>query len=147
MFSGITQNVGVNNPTPDVNATLDVKATNKGILIPRIDYLARPTGSVIAGMLIYVTVNGPSGNNAFYYYNGTDWVKFTLQPENQSLSLNGVSLTISGSNTISLGDTFPIQGYIKCGSIYINPYQNNNNCGSCGNVCPVGKTCVNGSCQ
>lgn len=68
------QNVGINTDgsLPNPNAMLDVKSTNKGILIPRIDYNNRPTVNVPSGMLIYVVTNGPLGNNAYYYYNGTD---------------------------------------------------------------------------
>ncbi len=58
---------------PDGNAIMDVSSSNKGILIPRIDYNNRPTTGLTSGLLIYVTTNGPSGNNTFYYYNGSDW--------------------------------------------------------------------------
>ncbi|MDD2965579.1 MAG: DUF1566 domain-containing protein [Bacteroidales bacterium] len=77
-FVGQSQNVGINNDgsEPDPSAALDVKATDKGILIPRVDFTALPA-TPPAGLLVYVTANGPDGNNAFYYYNGTQWQKLS----------------------------------------------------------------------
>jgi len=51
-----------------------VKASDKGVLFPRVDLnnlsLSPPTG-----LLVYVTANGPDGNDAFYYFDGTQWQK------------------------------------------------------------------------
>ncbi len=77
MLSGnaYSQGVAINTDgaLPNSNSILDVVSSNKGILIPRIDYNNRPTTGLTSGLLIYVTTNGPSGNNTFYYYNGSDW--------------------------------------------------------------------------
>ncbi len=71
------QNVGINEDggAPHASAMLDVESNSKGILIPRINYNNRPNNPA-TGLLIYVTSNGPLGNNTFYYYNGTDWLVF-----------------------------------------------------------------------
>ena len=66
-----------NTYTADPSAMLDVKSTNKGMLIPRIDFDDKPA-SPATGLLIYVSANGPSGNNAFYYYSGTAWLKLIV---------------------------------------------------------------------
>jgi len=66
-----------NTYTADPSAMLDVKSTNKGMLIPRIDFDDKPS-SPATGLLIYVSANGPSGNNAFYYYSGTAWLKLIV---------------------------------------------------------------------
>ena len=58
---------------PNPAAMLEVKSTNKGLLLPRLDFNNRPNPAV-AGLLIYVTANGPLGNNALYYYDGTSWI-------------------------------------------------------------------------
>ena len=143
----LTQGVGINTSgAPNNNSILDVTATNKGILIPRIDYANRPINNLVSGMLLFVTANGPDGNNAFYYYNGSAWVRFYHIKEYQSLGLSNDTLSINPGNYVFLGSVFPIQGYIKCGLNYINPLTDNNNCGSCGNVCPNGKVCTNGTC-
>ena len=143
----VAQSAGINTLTPSAAAQLDIVSSNKGILIPRVDYNARPSTGVASGTLIYVTLNGPSGNNAFYYYNGSTWLKYKEQTELQSLSLTGTALTLSSANTVQLGDALPVQGYIKCSGTYINPYTDNNNCGACGNVCTGTLTCKNGTCQ
>jgi BclB C-terminal domain-containing protein len=64
-----TGNVGIGG-TPNAGAKLDVSATNKGILIPRITFTNRPA-TPATGLLIYQTDNTPG----FYYYTGTAWVR------------------------------------------------------------------------
>ncbi|MBN1338661.1 MAG: DUF1566 domain-containing protein [Bacteroidales bacterium] len=81
LFFGIqsyAQNVAINNDgsDPDPSAALDVKASDKGVLIPRVDFSNLPV-SPATGLLVYVTANGPKGNDAFYYYDGTQWTKLS----------------------------------------------------------------------
>jgi len=81
LFLGIqshAQNVAINadGSDPDPSAALDVKASDKGVLIPRVDFSNLPL-SPATGLLVYVTANGPDGNDAFYYYNGTQWQKLS----------------------------------------------------------------------
>jgi hypothetical protein len=63
------------------SAILDVKATNKGLLPPRISLVSVSDvitiNSPVAGLLIYNTnasVTNGCGTG-FYYFNGTKWVK------------------------------------------------------------------------
>jgi hypothetical protein len=58
---------------PDPSAMLDVQATDKGVLLPRLDFLDRPDPAA-PGLMIFVTANGPQGDNLIYLYNGADWV-------------------------------------------------------------------------
>ena len=60
--------VGINTTTPDPSAALDVTATDKGLLIPRVA-LASAIASPAAGLMVHQTT-APAG---FYYYNGTAW--------------------------------------------------------------------------
>jgi len=81
LFLGIqsfAQNVAINNDgsEPDPSAALDVKASDKGVLIPRVDFNNLPL-SPATGLLVYVTANGPDGNDAFYYYDGSQWQKLS----------------------------------------------------------------------
>jgi BclB C-terminal domain-containing protein len=64
-----TNNVGIGG-APNTSAKLDVSATNKGILIPRITLANRPS-TPATGLLIFQTDNTPG----FYYYNGAAWVR------------------------------------------------------------------------
>jgi hypothetical protein len=66
------QAVGINNATPAASAILDIVATNKGVLIPRMttaQRLAIPTPS--KGLLVF---DNSTGENKFYFYDGTTWV-------------------------------------------------------------------------
>ncbi len=65
--SNNTGNVGIGG-TPNASAKLDISATNKGILIPRITQANRPA-SPADGLMIYQTDNTPG----FYYYGGGSW--------------------------------------------------------------------------
>src|SRR5262245_50111835 len=150
-LNGMTQNVAINNTgaAPSNNAMLDVQSSSKGILIPRIDYNNRPTSSVETGMLIFVTANGPLGNNAFYYYDGAKWLRVKNSNDKQSLSLSNDTLQISESNYVVIGNILNLIGYYKCNTAYTQISSDLNNCGACGNVCstPNGTpSCVNGAC-
>lgn len=58
---------------PDSAAMLEIKSENKGLLLPRIDYNNKPS-TPVAGLLIYVTANGPFGNG-LYMGTGQGWSK------------------------------------------------------------------------
>ena len=60
--------VGVGTTTPHSSAMMEINATGKGLLIPRMPLANRPA-SPATGLLIYQTDNTPG----FYYYNGTAW--------------------------------------------------------------------------
>lgn len=66
--------VGIGTISPDGSAQLDIQATNKGLLIPRMSLSDRGTiASPATGLLIFQTDNTPG----FYYYNGSAWVPLT----------------------------------------------------------------------
>ena len=79
------QNVGINNSgaTPDATAILDVSATDKGVLIPRValtgatDALTIPAPTT--SLIIYNTATAgvaPDGvTPGYYHWNGTRWVR------------------------------------------------------------------------
>ena len=77
LFSlGTYAQVGINtdNSTPDGSAMLDIKSTEKGLLIPRMDSAQRVTIATPAtGLLVYQT----DGTDGFYFYNGTAWVSLS----------------------------------------------------------------------
>lgn len=70
----ISAQVGIGTSTPDASAALDVTATNKGLLIPRVE-LASAIPSPAAGLMVHQTT-APAG---FYYYNGTAWTMIGAQ--------------------------------------------------------------------
>jgi hypothetical protein len=93
------QSLGINTPNPDPSAALDVSATNKGMLIPRITFANRPANPA-TGLLIYQTDNTPG----FYYYDGSMW-KFVSNGGSGS----GTVTTVSANAPLSVtnGSTTP----------------------------------------
>jgi hypothetical protein len=59
--------IGINTPTPDPSAALDISSTDKGILIPRIADLA-DIMTPANGLLVYNT-----SESSFYFYDGSSW--------------------------------------------------------------------------
>jgi len=63
--------INTDGSNPDNSAMLDVKSTDKGILIPRMTQAQRDAINAPAtGLLIYQTDNNPG----FYYWDGSNWV-------------------------------------------------------------------------
>lgn len=88
------QNVAINNDgsEPDPSAALDVKSSDKGVLIPRVDFNNLPV-SPPTGLLVYVIANGPEGNQAFYFFDSSQWQKLPA-----SAGIVSSQWTSSGSN-------------------------------------------------
>lgn len=79
--SGQNNNVGIGTLTPDPSALLEIKANNKGILVPRV-YLLSVTDTVTVAvpaisLMVFNTDSAISGGNGvgFYYWSGTQWVQ------------------------------------------------------------------------
>jgi hypothetical protein len=65
------QNVGIGTTTPAASAALDITATGKGLLVPRLDSAARVgIASPATGLLVFQA--GP--RQGFYYYSGSAWL-------------------------------------------------------------------------
>jgi hypothetical protein len=71
--------VGINTTTPDASSMLDINATDKGLLIPRVSIpnlnAASPITAPATSLLVYNT-NTTTGAG-FYYWDGTKWTPFT----------------------------------------------------------------------
>lgn len=118
---------GIGTRTPDPSAQLDVTATNKGLLAPRVSLTGTgATGNAIAspaaGLLVYNTATaGTAPNNVtpgYYFFNGTVWVKIgtsdgniystdgtlaatrTVTMNNKTLNFSGASTLFSGGNVV-----------------------------------------------
>lgn len=95
-----SQGVGINNDNtnPDPTAILDVKSTDKGMLVPRMSTGQRTAivGPAVGLLVFDLTTNG------FWYFNGTVWVQISSGISNQTLSLTGTTLSISNGNSVSI---------------------------------------------
>jgi hypothetical protein len=79
---------GIGTTTPNASAKLDVSATDRGFLPPRVALTAANafspitgTSSAAAGLLVYNTATaGTAPNNVvpgYYYWNGTTWIQIS----------------------------------------------------------------------
>jgi hypothetical protein len=75
-LSGNAQ-TGIGTTTPDASAKLDVSATNKGLLPPRVTLTSGSDTTTISspatGLLIYNTGNNVALQAGYYYWNGSSW--------------------------------------------------------------------------
>ena len=112
------QNVGINgdNSTPAPSAMLDVKSTDKGILIPRMTQTQRNLiASPATGLLVYQI----DGTDGFYFYNGTAWTSLSggggdnlgNHTATANLNMNGNSVTNAATVTAAAatisGNNYP----------------------------------------
>ena len=115
-LSFITQaQTGIGTTTPDASAKLEVSATNKGFLPPRVALTATNVASPISnpanGLMVFNTVT--AGTNPFqvvpgYYYwdaTGLKWVSLSTTADNlgdhtvtKNVLLNGNYLSNDGGN-------------------------------------------------
>jgi hypothetical protein len=90
LFISITSlaQTGIGTSTPNASAKLDVSATDRGFLPPRVALTAANafspitgTSSAAAGLLVYnTTTAGTAPNNVvpgYYYWNGTTWIQIS----------------------------------------------------------------------
>ena len=95
---------GIGTTTPSASAKLEIYATNKGFLPPRIvltaatDEITFP--SPATGLLIYNTSTaGTSPNNVvpgYYYYDGSKWQRLINQQPDATVEFNQLTPTTSG---------------------------------------------------
>ena len=88
-------NVGIGTVNPEASAMLDITATDRGILIPRVS-LTNITSSVpvnlaVPGLLIWNTNASVTGGTGigFYYWDGAKWQSLLADDKGWKLSGNG----------------------------------------------------------
>jgi len=107
----IAQNVGIGAEsfTPDPSAMLEVKATDKGMLVPRVDIADLSTATPVtnpAVSLIVYNSNETTGLG-FYYWSGSEWKKLITEDDiasvdgSETIITAGTNVSISGSGTIT----------------------------------------------
>lgn len=80
-ITGIQAQVGVGTRTPNPDAMLEVSATNKGLLLPRIaltsSTAASPLSAHVVGMTVFNTANVADVSLGYYYNDGSKWIKLS----------------------------------------------------------------------
>jgi hypothetical protein len=103
-----TGNVGIGTSTPNTNASLDLGATNKGLLLNRVALTAAnnatPLAAHLAGILVYNTATaGTSPDNVspgIYYNDGSRWIRYVPAPQGLFARSAGTQV-INGAATIT----------------------------------------------
>jgi hypothetical protein len=151
------QGVGINDDgsMPNNSAMLDVKSTNKGLLIPRMTEAQRTAIALPAnGLTVYQTDAGASGTGiGFWYYDVSVWRKLET-----GWRLTGNAGTVDGTNFLGTTDNKPLNfrvnnqksgriGLVGDGSTFLG-YQAGNNDSNNENTfigCQAGFTNTGGS--
>lgn len=120
----MAQNIGINGTGAAANnsALLDVSATDKGMLIPRVALTGTNDVTTVAGpavsLLIYNTATAATVNPGYYYWNGTQWVALAT---GANWSLTG-NLGTTAANYIGTGDNTALSIRTNAVSrIHVNP--------------------------
>ena len=111
--------VGIGTRTPDPSAMLEIRSTNKGLLIPRVALTgpndATTVPSPATSLLVFNTNAALAGGTGFYYNDGTpaapSWVRFVSSAAPMGLqfwSVNGNAGTDPATNFLGTTDAQPI---------------------------------------
>jgi hypothetical protein len=108
-FIGEAQ-TGIGTTTPDASAKLEVSATNKGFLPPRVTLTSGTDNTTIpspaTGLLVYNTGNNAGLLAGYYYWNGTSWATIaTASGSGVSASILRGSRTTGQTTGIAAGGT------------------------------------------
>ena len=108
------QSVGIGTLTPDASAMLDITSGNKGLLVPRMDKVARNAiASPVQGLLVFQKAPDSIG---FYYYNSGSWVWLqNASGAGSGWSTTGNAGTNPATNGIGTTDNQPLK-FIQGGS-------------------------------
>ena len=110
LFFSITSlaQTGIGTSTPNASAKLDVSATDKGFLPPRVALTASNSASPITspanGLLVYNTATaGTSPNNVspgYYFWNGSAWINMIGSTTSSTITGNGTTSTIANFGSV-----------------------------------------------
>ena len=98
--------VGIGTTNPDASATLDITSTNSGLLLPRVALSSTTDNTTITGteavsLLVYNTATAGNVTPGFYFWNGTQWERFSTGGHWKTTGNNG---TNSSTNFIGTTD-------------------------------------------
>jgi len=98
------QNLGIGPDTfdPDASAGVEMRFSNKGLLIPRVTLTSTSSPSPITSpansLLIYNTVTTDDVTPGYYYWTGSKWMRLLAIDDKPAWLLSGNAGTIAGTN-------------------------------------------------
>jgi len=110
--------INTDNSAPDNSAMLDIKSTSAGLLIPRMTASERDNINTPAtGLTVYIT-----DDNSFYYYDGTNWINLSTQPD-EDWKVDGNDMYSIPTGNVGIGTATPrekleVDGNIRGGDTY-----------------------------
>ena len=103
---------GIGTTTPHASAKLEVNATNKGFLPPRVTLTSVTDASTISspatGLLVYNTGNNNGISAGYYFWNGNAWATIATAGGSGSVAAEFGSLTM-GVNPITVSNMTPVE--------------------------------------
>ncbi len=101
-INSYAQNIGIGTPIPDASALLELKASDKGLLIPRTSTASRTSiVNPAKGLLVYDTTS-----SNFWFYNSNAWVP--IDGGSTSWILTGNTGTNAATHFIGTTDDQPL---------------------------------------
>ncbi|MEJ8820354.1 hypothetical protein [Lacibacter sp. H407] len=101
----VAQSAAINSDgsNADASAILDVKSTNKGMLVPRMTTAQRTAiASPAKGLLVFDNDTGD-----FWFYSGTAWTSLSSGPSTQYWAPNGNNISNTNTGSVGIGTTTP----------------------------------------
>ena len=112
---------GIGTTSPHASAKLEVNATDKGFLPPRVTLTSSSDNSTIpnpaTGLLVYNKGTNAGLRAGYYYWNGTDWT--TIATPISSETVDYVSVNRTTTQSVNTGDNI-IFNTINSGNIPYN---------------------------
>lgn len=99
------QNVGIGNSsfTVDASAGLEIRFTDKGLLIPRVALTSSTDASTISSpatsLLVYNTATAGDVTPGYYYWDGSQWVRFATGTIPSGLNCNSPNFLIKSDGS------------------------------------------------
>src|ERR1700692_4405504 len=106
VVKGYSQNTSINatGTAPHPSAMLDVSATNKGMLVPRMTSAQRiAIASPAKGLLVF-----DNDVSSFWFYNGTAWTELSTGSSTNFWTPNGTDISNTNSGKVGIGTTTPL---------------------------------------
>ena len=105
IYNSYSQNVAINadGSLPHTSAILDIKSTEKGMLVPRMTTAQRiAVAAPATGLQVF-----DSDTKSFWFYNGVGWVQFSMGSATNFWTPNGTYIFNNNPGNVGIGTSIP----------------------------------------